>query len=84
MKLGNLYARLGLLGNATQEEIKEAYYKLSKEYHPDRNVGRSDTAAKFRNITEAYEILGNESTRSDYDKGKIPYKKEELKMIGVD
>lgn len=69
-KLGNLYARLGLQPNATQAEIKEAYYKLSKEYHPDRNVGKSDMSAKFRSVAEAYEILSNQSTRAEYDKGE--------------
>lgn len=70
-KMGDLYARLGLFANATQEEIKKAYYELSKEFHPDRNVGQTDQTAKFRSITEAYEILSNESTKSLYDKGKI-------------
>lgn len=69
-KLGNLYARLGIQPNATQTEIKEAYYQLSKEYHPDRNVGKADLTSKFRSITEAYEILGNESTRAEYDRGR--------------
>lgn len=68
-KLGNLYARLGLQPNATQSEIKKAYYDLSKDFHPDRNVGKTDLTAKFRNITEAYEILGNAVTKGEYDKG---------------
>ncbi|XP_031638348.1 dnaJ homolog subfamily C member 17-like [Contarinia nasturtii] len=72
IKLGDLYARLGLLAGASQPEIKKAYYKLSKEYHPDRNEGCDVSASKFRSITEAYEILGNETTRAQYDK-ETPY-----------
>lgn len=69
IKLGDLYARLGLRAGASQSEIKNAYYKLSKEHHPDRNEGCDVAASKFRSITEAYEILGNETSRTQYDKG---------------
>lgn len=68
-KLGNLYTRLGLNPEASQNEIKDAYYNLSKEYHPDKNVGNKDSASKFRSISEAYEILGNVKTRAQYDRG---------------
>lgn len=70
-KLGDLYARLGLSGGVTQAEIKKAYYRLSKEHHPDRNEGCAVSTAKFRSITEAYEILGNVTTRAQYDRGNI-------------
>lgn len=70
LKLGNLYARLGLLADASHDEIKTAYYKLSKEHHPDRNEGCSDSTEKFRSVTEAYEILGNVASRAQYDRGK--------------
>lgn len=70
-KLGNLYARLGLTGDVSQSDIKHAYYKLSKEHHPDRNEGCNISAEKFRSITEAYEILGNVTTRAHYDRGNI-------------
>lgn len=69
MKISNLYARLGLLRSATQIEIKNAYYKLSKLYHPDKNSGCRTSAIKFREITEAYEILGNPRSRQTYDSG---------------
>lgn len=71
MRLRDLYARLGLSRNATQKEIKNAYYKLSKQCHPDRNNGHTESVKKFREITEAYEILGKESSRAQYDKGEI-------------
>ena len=69
-KLGDLYARLGLTADVSQDDIKKAYYKLSLEYHPDKNKGCSVSSEKFRNITEAYEILGNIATRAQYDRGK--------------
>lgn len=65
----NHYDVLGLTPKATQAEIKSAYYKLSKVYHPDKNQGSQDAATKFRDITSAYEILGNVRTRRLYDKG---------------
>lgn len=70
-KLGDLYARLGLTHGVSHDDIKKAYYDLSKEHHPDRNKGCSVAAEKFRSITEAYEILGNVSSRAEYDRGKI-------------
>lgn len=71
LKLCNLYARLGLVRSATQTEIKKAYYKLSMIHHPDKNDGCQSSALKFREITEAYEILANPRTRQEYDRGKV-------------
>lgn len=63
------YDSLGLTPRATQNDIKQAYYKLSKLYHPDKNEGCDNAADKFRSITEAYEVLGNYRLRKLYDKG---------------
>uniref|UniRef100_A0A1B6CML5 J domain-containing protein n=1 Tax=Clastoptera arizonana TaxID=38151 RepID=A0A1B6CML5_9HEMI len=63
------YDCLGVLPNATQSEVKTAYYKLSKIYHPDINKGSDQAAEKFRDINNAYEVLGNVKTRRMYDKG---------------
>lgn len=49
----NLYTILGLSPRATQSDIKKAYYKLSMQYHPDKNKGSEDAVEKFREITEA-------------------------------
>lgn len=68
-QLGNLYGRLGVSNQASSIEIKTAYYKLSKIYHPDKNDGCTDAALKFREITEAYEILGNAISKKKYDRG---------------
>lgn len=64
----NHYNALGLTKHATQSEIKGAYYKLSMLYHPDKNSD-AEAAQKFRDITAAYEILGNIKLRKLYDKG---------------
>lgn len=67
----SLYETLGISSAATQADIKSAYYKLSMTYHPDKNKGSEDAAKKFRDITAAYEILGNYRLRKLYDKGSI-------------
>lgn len=65
----NHYNSLGITSKATQADVKGAYYKLSMIYHPDKNEGSSDAAQKFRDISEAYEVLGNIRLRRLYDKG---------------
>ncbi|KAG5682336.1 hypothetical protein PVAND_011695 [Polypedilum vanderplanki] len=70
-KTKNLYEILGLTPNATQADIKSAYYKLSKAYHPDLNPNDSVANEKFRAISEAYEVLGTYRLRKMYDKGII-------------
>lgn len=68
------YASLGISPSSTQGEVKTAYYNLSKVYHPDKNLGNVEYAQKFRDISEAYEILGNISSRKLYDKGKYIFR----------
>ena len=63
----NLYEILGINKSASQEEIKKAYRKLSMEYHPDRNNGSEVSTEKFKKISAAYETLGDESNRRNYD-----------------
>lgn len=65
------YEALGISKSSTQTEIKAAYYKLSMVYHPDRNKGCESAAKKFREITQAYEVLGNYRLRRLYDKGIV-------------
>ncbi|XP_059619524.1 dnaJ homolog subfamily C member 30, mitochondrial [Phlebotomus argentipes] len=67
----NHYDVLGLTPKATQNDIKAAYYKLSKQYHPDKNKGSEEAVTKFRDITAAYEILGTYRLRRLYDKGVL-------------
>ena len=68
----NHYKTLGLSSKATQSEIKSAYYKLSKVFHPDVNGQNEEAAVKFRQITAAYEVLGNIKLRKMYDRGLLP------------
>ncbi len=63
----DLYKVLGVEKNATQDEIKSAYRKLAMKYHPDRNPGDKAAEEKFKNITAAYDVLGDETKRRQYD-----------------
>ena len=63
----NYYEVLGVSENADVSEIKKKYRKLAIKYHPDRNSGDENATKKFREITEAYEILGDEKKREEYD-----------------
>ena len=63
------YKILNLDKKATTEEIKNAYYKYAKEYHPDKNIhNESEANNKFKEISEAYGVLGNKSKKESYDK----------------
>ena len=61
------YEILGLQKGAGEDDIKKAYRKLAKEYHPDRNPGDKAAEAKFKEIGEAYEVLSDSGKRSRYD-----------------
>ncbi len=63
----NYYEILGVDKNASADEIKSAYRKLAKKYHPDLNKDNPDAATKFKEINEAYEVLGDQTKRANYD-----------------
>ena len=63
------YEILGVSKDATQDDIKKAYRKLAMKYHPDKNQGDKKSEEEFKKISEAYEILSDESKRSQYDHG---------------
>lgn len=63
----NYYQILGVEKNATPEQIKKAYRKQALKYHPDKNPGNKEAEAKFKKVSEAYEILSNENKKRLYD-----------------
>jgi len=65
------YDDLGVHPQSSSREIKAAFYALSKEYHPDKNVGNTEAQLKFQTISEAYDVLGNADRRTKYDKGVL-------------
>lgn len=62
------YEVLGVSRKATQEEIKRAYRRLAKKYHPDRNKGDKAAEEKFKEVQAAYEILSDPKKREEYDR----------------
>ncbi|CAO5674957.1 MAG: Chaperone protein DnaJ [Holosporales bacterium] len=67
MSKKDFYALLGVNQSATQDEIKKAYRKAALKYHPDKNPGDKTAEQKFREVTEAYEVLSDQNKRSAYD-----------------
>ena len=63
----DFYKILGVEKTATTQEIKKAYRKLALKYHPDKNPGDKAAEEKFREVSEAYEVLSNDEKRAKYD-----------------
>lgn len=70
MEQKNYYKILGVAETATQDEIKKAFRKLSIKYHPDKNQGSKEAEEKFKDVAEAYSVLGDEKKRKEYDNSK--------------
>jgi DnaJ-class molecular chaperone len=67
----DLYAILGVKRGATEDEIRQAYRRLAKQHHPDRNPGDKQAEEKFKRVSAAFKILSNHETRKRYDNGEI-------------
>lgn len=63
----SFYKILGVAESATKDEIKKAYRKLAKQYHPDKTKGDAKAEARFKEISEAYDVLKDDKKRAQYD-----------------
>ena len=67
MEFKDYYATLGVTKAATEKEIKQAFRKLARKHHPDVNLGDKQSEARFKEINEAYDVLGDPDKRKKYD-----------------
>ncbi len=67
------YKTLGIDKNATESDIKSAYRKMAKQYHPDLNPDNPQAAEKFKEVNEAYEVLSDKEKRARYDRGEMDF-----------
>jgi DnaJ-class molecular chaperone len=65
------YQTLGVEKNASQEEIQKAYRQLAKKHHPDLNPGNKQAEEKFKEVSAAYDLLGDADKRARFDRGEI-------------
>ncbi len=65
------YSTLGIQRGASEKDIKSAYRKLAKEFHPDRNRDNPTGAERFSDITKAYDLLSDKDKRAQFDRGEI-------------
>ena len=62
------YNILGVKRDASEDDIKKAYRKLARQYHPDRNPGDKQAEAKFKEVQDAYDILSDKTKRAQFDR----------------
>jgi curved DNA-binding protein len=74
MDYKDYYKVLGVERNADENEIKRAYRKLALQFHPDKNPGDKQAEEHFKEINEAYEVLGDPTKRQKYDQLGASYK----------
>jgi molecular chaperone DnaJ len=68
ISMSDYYETLGVAKDASPEDVKKAYRKKALQYHPDRNPGDTEAEKRFKEISEAYEVLSDEKKRATYDR----------------
>src|SRR3954464_2020511 len=77
MDFKDYYATLGVTKTSTEKEIKGAFRKLARKFHPDVNPGDKTAESKFKDINEAYEGLGDPEKRKKYDELGASWRRDE-------
>ena len=72
MQPADHYATLGLSPSATAEEVRAAYYRLARAWHPDRHPGDATASARMVALNQAYEVLSDPARRLEYDRSLQP------------
>ncbi|MEP0455601.1 MAG: DnaJ domain-containing protein, partial [Roseibium sp.] len=79
------YSVLGVAKSATEADIKKAFRKLAKQYHPDQNQDDPKAQARFAEVNQAYEIIGDKEKRAKFDRGEIDAEgKQKFQSHGFD
>jgi molecular chaperone DnaJ len=76
------YKTLGVSKSASADEIKKSYRKLARKYHPDANKGNASAEERFKEISEAYNVLSDEKRRKEYDEARSLFGSGGLRMPG--
>lgn len=71
------YAALGLAAGASLDEIKKAYRKLAKKYHPDLNPGNKEAETKFKEASHAFDLIGTPEAKAKWDRGETDQQKQQ-------
>ncbi|TDU90227.1 molecular chaperone DnaJ [Kribbella voronezhensis] len=78
----DFYKVLGVSKTAEPDEIKKAYRKLARKYHPDSNAGDASAEAKFKEVSEAYDVVGDAKKRKEYDEARRLFGSGGFRMPG--
>ena len=66
----DFYKVLGVSKSASSDELKKSYRKLAREFHPDKNPGNKTAEDRFKEASEAYDVLSDDKTRKEYDEAR--------------